>query len=108
MRLHLLLLLGCALPLAACSHPPKTAATPPAEDMPAKVAGGPATCDPEKLGGLAGQMASEAVIKKAVQDSGARHARVMKPGMAMTMDYREDRLSIEVDAQNRIVRANCG
>jgi len=33
---------------------------------------------------------------------------VLKPGMAMTMDFREDRLSIEVDEQNRIVRANCG
>jgi hypothetical protein len=33
---------------------------------------------------------------------------VLKPGMAMTMDYREGRVSIEVDEQNKIVRANCG
>jgi hypothetical protein len=57
---------------------------------------------------VTGKAATEAVIQKAVKDSGARNARVLKPGMAMTMDYREDRLSIEVDEQNRIVRANCG
>lgn len=106
MRMTLLLALGCALPLAACSQPPKNTA-PTSEPM-AAGADSAARCDPEKLTGLAGQTASEAVIKKAVQDSGARHARVLKPGMAMTMDFREDRLSIEVDDQNRIVRANCG
>jgi hypothetical protein len=72
------------------------------------LAGSASQCDPEKLTGLTGQTATEAVIQKAVKDSGARNARVLKPGMAMTMDFREDRLSIEVDAQNRIVRANCG
>jgi hypothetical protein len=117
MRLNLLFALGCALPLAACSHPAKTAATP-ADSLtstaPPAVAGGGGggggggQCDPEKLTGLTGQTATEAVIQKAVKDSGARNARVLKPGMAMTMDYREDRLSIEVDEQNRIVRAHCG
>jgi len=111
MRLNLLFALGCALPLAACSTPAKTAATPPdspTSTAPPAVAGSGGQCDPEKLTALTGQTATEAVIQKAVKDSGARHARVFKPGMAMTMDYREDRLSIEVDAQNRIVRANCG
>ncbi|MCC7633232.1 I78 family peptidase inhibitor [Stenotrophomonas rhizophila] len=109
MRLNILLALGCALPLAACSQPHKSTATPTVSADPvAAGADAGARCDPEKLTGLAGQTATEAVIKKAVQDSGARHARVLKPGMAMTMDFREDRLSIEVDAQNRIVRANCG
>lgn len=111
MRLNLLFALGCALPLAACSHPGRTAGTPadsPTSTAPPAVAGSASQCDPEKLTGLTGQTATEAVIQKAVKDSGARHARVLKPGMAMTMDFREDRLSIEVDAQNRIVRANCG
>lgn len=114
MRLNLLFALGCALPLAACSHPAKTAA--PTEDSPTSTAppavagsaGSTGQCDPEKLAGLVGQAATEATVQKAVKDSGARHARVVKPGMAVTMDFREDRLSIEVDEQNRIVRANCG
>ena len=108
MRLHHVLLLGCALPLAACSQPPKPTTPTTAPDPVAAGADSATRCDPQKLTGLAGQTASEAVIKKAVQDSGARHARVLKPGMAMTMDFREDRLSIEVDEHNRIVRANCG
>jgi len=111
MRLNLLFALGCALPLAACSPPAKTAATPPdspTSTAPPAVAGSASQCDPEKLTGLTGQTATEAVIQKSVKDSGARNARVLKPGMAMTMDFREDRLSIEVDEQNRIVRANCG
>ncbi|MCF7751125.1 hypothetical protein KQ945_10240 [Bacillus subtilis subsp. subtilis] len=106
MRLTLLLALGCALPLAACSQPPKTTA-PTSEPM-AAGDDSAARCNADALNGLVGQTASEAVVKKAVQDSGARHARVLKPGMAMTMDFREDRLSLEVDAQNKIVRANCG
>ena len=106
MRMTLLLALGCALPLAACSQPPKSTA-PTSEPM-AAGADSATRCDPQKLTGLTGQTASETVIKKAVQDSGARHARVLKPGMAMTMDFREDRLSIEVDEQNKIARANCG
>lgn len=110
MRLNLLFALGCALPLAACSHPAKTAAAAdsPTSTAPPAVAGSAGQCDPEKLTGLVGQAATEATVQKAVKDSGARHARVVKPGMAVTMDFREDRLSIEVDEQNRIVRANCG
>lgn len=108
MRLSFLLALGCALPLVACSQPPKsTTPAPTSEPMPVG-ADTAARCDPEKIAPFVGQTATEAVLKQAVQASGARHARVLKPGMAMTMDFREDRLSIEVDEQNKIVRANCG
>ena len=34
--------------------------------------------------------------------------RVIKPGQAVTMDYRGDRLNVEVDAHNAIVRITCG
>ncbi|MBD3826373.1 MULTISPECIES: I78 family peptidase inhibitor [Stenotrophomonas] len=114
MRWNLMFAVACALPLAACSHPARTASgpsaaadAPPAATEPA-VAGSAARCDPEKVASLVGKTATEAVVQQAVKASGARHARVLKPGMAMTMDFREDRLSLEVDAQNRIVRANCG
>nr|WP_284040697.1 I78 family peptidase inhibitor [Phaeovulum sp. NW3] len=33
--------------------------------------------------------------------------RVIRPGMAVTMDYRPDRLNIEIDARNRIARVHC-
>ncbi len=33
--------------------------------------------------------------------------RVIRPGMAVTMDFRPDRLNIEIDAQERIARVFC-
>jgi hypothetical protein len=34
--------------------------------------------------------------------------RVIEPGMAITEDYRETRLNIDLDAQGRIARLWCG
>lgn len=34
--------------------------------------------------------------------------RIIYPGMAVTMDYREDRLNIEIDEAGKISRVNCG
>lgn len=108
MRRRLVFLLSCALPLAACSSPPshREAAPPPAGQATAPPAPGTA-CRPQALAALTGQPATQAVIDKAMRDAGARTARVVKPGMAVTMDYREDRLTVHVDADNRIERAGC-
>ena len=107
MRRSPLLLLAAILPLAACSHAGGNA---PAEvgSLPAKVSDGPQECRPDALEAFTGKTADEATIKKLVADSGARNARVVKPGMAVTMDFRQDRVTVQVDAQNRIERASCG
>jgi len=34
--------------------------------------------------------------------------RVIKPGMAVTMDYRSDRLNVELDDVNTIKALRCG
>jgi hypothetical protein len=34
--------------------------------------------------------------------------RVIRPGMAVTMDYSAERLNIEIDAAERIIRVTCG
>lgn len=34
--------------------------------------------------------------------------RVIRPGMAVTMDYRADRLDIEIDRRETISRVTCG
>lgn len=34
--------------------------------------------------------------------------RVIRPGTPVTMDYRQDRLNIEIDLEGRIVRVYCG
>ncbi|MET3152746.1 I78 family peptidase inhibitor [Stenotrophomonas indicatrix] len=107
MRRSPLLLLAAILPLAACSHAGGNASTD-AGSLPAKVSDGPQECRPEALDAFTGKTADEATIKKLVADSGARNARVVKPGMAVTMDFRQDRVTVQVDAQNRIERASCG
>lgn len=109
MRLPLLLLIGCALPLAACSSPPKNTETPPPAVVDRVPVGSEAgtPCRPEALNGLEGKVADAALVDKVVKESGAKHARVVKPGMAVTMDFRADRLTINVDEQNRITRIGC-
>ncbi|QXQ02630.1 I78 family peptidase inhibitor [Stenotrophomonas indicatrix] len=107
MRRSPLLLFAAILPLAACSHAGGNASAD-AGSLPAKVSDGPQECRPEALDAFTGKTADEATIKKLVADSGARNARVVKPGMAVTMDFRQDRVTVQVDAQNRIERASCG
>ena len=34
--------------------------------------------------------------------------RTVRPGEAVTMDYRADRLTVEVDGQAKIIRASIG
>lgn len=107
MRPTTLLLLASILPLAACSYAGANG-TADTGSLPAKVSDGPHECRPEALEAFTGKTADEATIKKLVADSGARGARVVKPGMAVTMDFRQDRVTVQVDAQNRIERASCG
>jgi hypothetical protein len=71
-------------------------------------AAGAKICDASKAQSAIGQVATQAVVEKVVADSGARNARVVKPGMAVTMDFREDRVGINVDADNRITSIACG
>ena len=37
-----------------------------------------------------------------------RPARVIEPGMAVTMDFRPDRINFEIDDQDRIAVVRCG
>jgi hypothetical protein len=65
-------------------------------------------CVADDLGSLTGKTRSEAVTKEALRLSGAKNVRWIAPGMAVTMDYREDRLNLDTDEKGKIVRAHCG
>lgn len=65
-------------------------------------------CVADGLTGLTGKTKSEAVTKEALRLSGAKTIRWIAPGMAVTMDYREDRLNLDTDEKGKIVRAHCG
>lgn len=91
---------------SAPSAPPTSAteatpATPPGDAA--------AQCNAGAAQSFVGQEATEATVAEAQTAAGATGAvRVIKPGQAVTMDFRGDRLNVEVDERNAIVRITCG
>ena len=63
---------------------------------------GLASCGADALQGLVGKPAD--VLLGMTFDA---DTRILRPGMPVTMDYRPDRLNIEIDADERIVRVHC-
>ncbi len=83
------ILLSSTLLLAACQAP----ASEHADD----------TCGAAGLQHLVGQPAAEAEGVSAPDG-----VRIFGPDQAVTMDYRERRLNIELDGNDRILRVFCG
>lgn len=77
--------------LAACVEEPPVAM--PGEDA----------CGAADLQTLVGQPASVLQTMRFGVET-----RIIRPGMAVTMDYRGDRLNIEIDAGEVIARVVCG
>ena len=118
--------LALGLALGACATPPDEAAAPPPADADAEApvfAETPPpppmdesatpeepvmTCDASKAQWAIGEIADEALVARAKADTGSERSRVIPPGMAVTMDYREDRLNLDVDAENRVTAVRCG
>ena len=55
-----------------------------------------------------GQAASDEVVAQAKAATGANSVRVLKPGEAATMDFRDDRLNLYLDAHGVIESVHCG
>lgn len=85
------------LPLAACTM---EEVSPPAAAHNA--------CAADNAKTLIGRSATQEVGTEALSLSGARSLRWIGQGQAVTMDYREDRLNISLDAANRVERISCG
>jgi hypothetical protein len=76
---------------------------------------GPATpssaegpCRNDGLDRFVGQAASADLGTELLRASGARTLRWGGPGMAMTMDFRADRLTVSYDERMKITSARCG
>ncbi|NEX46236.1 I78 family peptidase inhibitor [Pseudotabrizicola algicola] len=84
-------LAGCAVAFLAACQP--------------VVSEGPdlASCGATALQGLVGQPASALETMRFGTDT-----RVIRPDMAVTMDYRAERLNIDIDRAERISRVYCG
>jgi Peptidase inhibitor I78 family len=69
---------------------------------------GEESCKAEAAQGMIGRSASEAVVKDATRATGAKSVRVIPHDGMVTMDYRGDRLNIQLDEQGKIVAITCG
>ena len=88
-----------ALALAGCippANPPETA--PPAEAN---------QCGASKVMKHLNALPTEDVLAAIRSGSGAASIRVIHPGDAVTMDYRPDRLNVEIGADGRIKSLRC-
>ncbi len=101
------LLLAPAL-LAGCSTAatPEESAAAPATAAPAAETG--SACRSGDYSSFKGRTLTADVRSELQQASGAQVVRVVEPGMMVTMDYQENRITVQVDEQNRITSANCG
>ncbi len=93
----IIVLTGLALSACAATAPP-----PPAGPA------GPGICRPGGLAQFTGQPASQQLGADIQRVSGARTLRWVAHGMAVTMEYRADRVTVWLTADNRVERANCG
>ncbi len=78
--------------LAACQDEAAPPPAPPAD-----------SCGAATLQGLVGQPEGMAAAVKAPGP-----VRILRPGMAVTMDYSPTRLNIEIGTDGRILRLSCG
>ena len=90
-----------ALPLVACAGTNDAG-----PDTPPATAEGP--CRNDGLDSFVGQKASAESGAALLKASGAKTLRWGGPGMAMTMDFRADRLTVSYDEAMTITSARCG
>jgi len=100
-----LALLALFVPFAACG--PINVAAPPMVEPPV-MAEPAATCRSDALPSFTGQLATQELGDRMLAVSGARVLRWVADGMMVTMDFRGDRLTVQLDRNNRVERASCG
>lgn len=88
------------LSMGACTTLP-----PPADPMP-PMAGG--QCNAEGARFAIGRAPTPDVVEQARVGSGSTDVRVIRPGEVVTMDFRADRLNLDVNDRDAISGARCG
>ena len=78
-----------------------------AETFPVKGATG-RLCNAAKAQPLVGRARSPELAAEALGLTGAGTLRWLRPGDIVTMEYREDRLNIELDSNGRVKAVRCG
>ncbi|RDZ26652.1 I78 family peptidase inhibitor [Lysobacter silvisoli] len=95
---RLVLTAALLLSLTACATAPQ--------------AGGPmppsGQCNAEGARWAIGRGVDDDTTNRILRDTGSRDARVLTPGSAATMDYRGDRINIDVNERGAITGLRCG
>lgn len=95
-----------ALPIAALGAVACTQTT--ASDGPATTPVPGVECNANAVGSLIGKTESEAVAKEAMRLSGAELVRWLRPDMAVTMEFRAERINLHLGIDGKIGSATCG
>ena len=97
---------AATLGLAAC------ASTTPAPEAPAAAPAAPPAmadaCTAANAQSYVGQKATPESIEAARVAAGAAIARALRPGTAVTMEYRGDRLNLHTDTNDVVTSVGCG
>ena len=86
--------------LAACTTPMHDGGPLPPEPV--------ASCNASRGNWAIGQAPTEDVLRRLQADTGSAALRVLRPGTVVTMDYRGDRLNVDVNERNAITGLRCG
>ncbi|MCW5260220.1 proteinase inhibitor I78 [Verminephrobacter eiseniae] len=101
--------LATVLTLAACAGNGQTPAAPGAPAAAAAAAAAPGgLCNAQPAQVVLGQSSTASVVESARARSGARMARILRPGQTITKEFNAQRLSLQVDGNGRIIAARCG
>ena len=65
-------------------------------------------CNAQGAQAAVGKNATVKVVEDARVRAGARMARVLRPGQAVTQEFDADRLSLQLDSAGKITAARCG
>ncbi|WP_036166227.1 I78 family peptidase inhibitor [Noviluteimonas dokdonensis] len=109
--MRLFLSISAALALAACSSSPandSSDATTPAAAATTTPPMLAESCKADAAQQFVGKTATPEIVEQARVATGAKTARVLTPGMMVTMEYRGDRLNVRVGTDNVIGSVDCG
>ncbi|HEY0626347.1 MAG TPA: I78 family peptidase inhibitor [Allosphingosinicella sp.] len=94
---------GALLITAACATIPPAM---PVGDIP--VHGGGGSCEAAPAQGLVGRQATSETGAEVLRLTGATTLRWLQPDQIVTMEFREGRVNVQLDAGNRVRGITCG
>ncbi|MFF7062731.1 I78 family peptidase inhibitor [Pseudomonas sp. NPDC008258] len=96
--------LAVAAVLAGCS----TGGSSDGGNAPAASAGNDGRCEASGADFAIGKQGSAELLEQARKASGSQMARILKPNDVVTLEYRSERLNLNVNEQGVVTRVNCG